>query len=86
MVEQEYENIGKVNFDLSFLNDSVNKENNKMKLVLIILNRPLEIQRISHLAKKADMIICADGGANHYYLALTQIQKEIDSGERKSEE
>ena len=79
----EMENKGKiVNYDLSFITQDITdvSEKEKMKLVVIILNRPVEYENIKHILKNTDMIICADGGANQYYNVLTKQKDEIKLG------
>lgn len=59
----------KIIYDLSILDpEYIDKHNHKV--ILIVLNRPIQKEKISFLSKKADLIICADGGANRYYEAL----------------
>lgn len=56
-------------YELSLFNPNSQKDNSH-KVVIIILNRPLIKEKIVNLSKKADLIICADGGANRYYEAV----------------
>ena len=52
-------------FDMRIL-----KEKSNSNLVLIILNRPIIIPNFDKLTEMADIIICADAGADHYLKAL----------------
>ena len=62
MVEELFE---KFNRDNSFLDGK--DKSPEVNAFLIILNQPLNKQLFLHLYNKSNMLLCADGGANHLF-------------------
>lgn len=56
-------------YDLSIFDSQCSDKHNH-KIIVIVLNRPLIKEKIQAISKKADLIICADGGANRFYEAV----------------